>query len=106
MQYLHLVVSTTDAMAIQNILKWNKKSIYNRTSTKEKIQDMDFEIGLCQLKAMRRKFKNYRTSRKINEYSSSHLNCVQKFNKLTKEDPVYASIIWNIGLYAKKCIVI
>lgn len=54
---------------------------------------MDFEIGLCQLKAMRRKFKNYRTSRKINEYSSSHLNCVPKFNKLTKEDPVYASII-------------
>ena len=60
---------------------------------------MDFETGLCQTRAICRKFKNCRTLR--NKYSSSHLSCVEKVNKLTKEGPVYVRIICNICFYAK-----
>ena len=36
--YVHLVVSKTNALFIQNILKWIKKSIYNRTSNEKQFK--------------------------------------------------------------------
>lgn len=65
---------------------------------------------LCHAKAKHRKLQNFDGENEHKNYtynfSLSHLNCVDKFNKITKEGPIYVCIICSRYLYTRNRLVL
>ena len=109
MQDIHVFVSTADILAYQNIVKKKKKKenlfLIELEKKQIKVWILKLITDLCHAKAKHRQLQNFDGENEHKNYtynfSSFHLNCVDKFNKITKEGPIYVCIICSRYLYTR-----